>query len=171
MKPPWVKETLTDSEDEESKTKEPESLGTPAPLESIDTPAPMESLDSTAPPLDTPAPLESIDTPAPPDLPEHDHHNNDHSEMNTDTAFTDAAATVAEVDSVVTHMDTMEQQHDQLDNVAVAQFENTLDKSEVPLSSVADGMGDDLLGDAGHNLDASQLQADSLEANLEDIFK
>lgn len=180
VKPPWVKETLSDSEDEGSRTKEPQSLGTPAPSE-------MESLDSTAPPLDTPAPLESIDTPAPQDLPEHDdddHHNNGHSEMDTDIAYTEAAGTAAEVDNVLSHMDTMEQQHNQLNNVAVTHFENPLDKSEVPLSSVADGMDvgdsadaqpslmeDDLLGGAGHNLDDSQFKADSLEANLEDIFK
>ncbi len=64
-----------------------------------------------------------------------------------------------------------------LDDVAVTQFETSLDKSEVPLSS-----GDvsaqstplteaDLLGGAEHTLDDQQLKADMIEANLEDIFK
>ena len=98
VKPPWVKETLSDSEDEESKGDQEQAggeqqqggeqrgeeqqdgdqqdqehqqqLADSLPLESIQTPAPMvvESLDTSAPPLDTPAPMESIDTPAPPDM-------------------------------------------------------------------------------------------------------
>ena len=68
-----------------------------------------------------------------------------------------------------------------LDDVAVTQFETSLDKSEVPLTS-AGGGGDasaqsaplteeDLLGGAEHTLDDQQLKADMIEANLEDIFK
>ena len=131
VKPPWVKETLTDSEEEEEKDEEPESLGTPAPMESLDTPAP---------PLDTPAPL---------DLP--DDSGGQHTEMDA--------------------MDTLEQPGAVSENnVAVNSSEAAVGlelQSDVPLSDTAA----DLLAGTTHNLDDQQFKADTLEANLEDIFK
>jgi len=131
VKPPWVKETLTDSEDEGEKDKEPESLGTPAPMESLDTPAP---------PLDTPAPL---------DLPE------------------ESGGQDNEMDA----MDTLEQpgavsENNEAVNSSEAAVGLEL-QSEVPLADTAT----DLLVGSTHNLDDQQFKADTLEANLEDIFK
>lgn len=149
-------ETVKDGTEEENKDSDGDKVKPPWVKETLTDSEEEEEKDEEPESLGTPAPMESLDTPAPPldtpaplDLP--DDSGGQHTEMDA--------------------MDTLEQPGAVSENnVAVNSSEAAVGlelQSDVPLSDTAA----DLLAGTTHNLDDQQFKADTLEANLEDIFK